>query len=759
MKNKYRIMALMLLFVLVLGGCGTAQESKDNKEPKKESKKNATVAKDGENYSRSLIKVERKTGKMSITRPGQRGEIKSEKDGIWTIFVYLCGSDLESDNGAATLDLNEMLSATASKKVRFVVQTGGVKKWNNEVVKKDKLQRFLVQNGDIELVDEKKDASMAKPSTLAKFLKWGVKNYVSEKMGVILWNHGGGSVTGVCFDEKHKMKGLSLKDVDSAFLSVYSQMDTKFEFIGFDACLMGTLETANVAASYANYMFASEESEPGCGWDYKTIGSYLAGNPSASGADLGKVICDSFYASCKKIGDGDIPTLSVLDLSKLDNLLVGFNDFAKGMYESYGDDKKLATITRKVSKIENFGGNNKSEGYTNMVDLSGLADACGGDVNGADEIKRLVDETVVYKISGKNHKKAKGISVYYPICVQDSEELSKFSAVCVSPYYLSFVDRQDVGSCNAGKTDQYSEDYWWSDGESCGWIDSCASSDNASNASASQEIIEENKEDGEESIWCWLADYNYNSEEECYENSSTTNEHWAYADSYDDSENSTAITFAQEPGIDEDGIYGFVLDENGLQNTADVYSNIYGISDDGKLYFEYGQTYEVECDYKTGEVRDYFDGKWISLPDGQNLALYIVGTTEDDDIVYTSPITLNGKRTNLRLLQSDDDIKVIGAWDGLDEEGASARDIKKIKKGDKIVPIYYAYDAKNPDEPEEYEGDTYKVGKKFKISYDYIMPGNYMYSFCIQDVYNNTYNTEYAQIEVDKKGRTYVVEE
>lgn len=72
--------------------------------------------------------VNRSSGAMEIIRPASQ-EIPMADDGSWTIFVYICGSNLESDGGAATLDINEMCSATASDKVRFVIETGGAEQW------------------------------------------------------------------------------------------------------------------------------------------------------------------------------------------------------------------------------------------------------------------------------------------------------------------------------------------------------------------------------------------------------------------------------------------------------------------------------------------------------------------------------------------------------------------------------------------------------------------------------------------------------
>ena len=53
------------------------------------------------------------------------------EDGTWTVFVYLCGTDLESDGGFATGDVQEMLNASTGSNVRFVVQTGGTYYWQN----------------------------------------------------------------------------------------------------------------------------------------------------------------------------------------------------------------------------------------------------------------------------------------------------------------------------------------------------------------------------------------------------------------------------------------------------------------------------------------------------------------------------------------------------------------------------------------------------------------------------------------------------
>ncbi|MBQ5787514.1 MAG: peptidase C11 clostripain, partial [Oscillospiraceae bacterium] len=215
----------------------------------------------------------------------------------WTIFVYLCGADLESENSMATGNMQQMIDANTGPNVRFVVETGGASSWHNGA-NPDKLDRFLITGGSSTLVDSQPSASMGKAETLADFLRWGLAAYPASHVGLVLWDHGSGSINGVCFDELNDDESLYLTDLDKALKSVQGSLPNGFDFIGFDACLMSTVETAAILAPYARYMVASEEVEPGTGWDYAAIGRYLDANPSSDGAAAGKAICDSYYDSC-----------------------------------------------------------------------------------------------------------------------------------------------------------------------------------------------------------------------------------------------------------------------------------------------------------------------------------------------------------------------------------------------------------------------------------------------------------------------------
>lgn len=55
-------------------------------------------------------------------------------------------------------------------------------------------------------------------------------------------------------------------EIQKAFLTAANGTGATFELIGFDACLMSSIEIASRLQGVARYMVASEEIEPEWGW-------------------------------------------------------------------------------------------------------------------------------------------------------------------------------------------------------------------------------------------------------------------------------------------------------------------------------------------------------------------------------------------------------------------------------------------------------------------------------------------------------------
>ena len=166
-------------------------------------------------------------------------------------------------------------------------------------------------------------------------------------------------------------------------------------------------------------------------------------------------------------------------------------------------------------------------------------------------------------------------------------------------------------------------------------------------------------------------------------------------------------------------------------------------------------TCSAEIDEESGIIRDAFAGMWTALPDGQLISLYLLEQAGEYNL-YSAPVKLNGRETNLRVLYDWDKeaFRVIGGWDGLDENGASGKEIIKIKPGDSIVPLYEAY-----NEEGEYlgldEGEVYSAEDGFTIEYMQLPAAGYYYSFTLTDLFGLETYTDFALFEVDEQGEIW----
>ena len=192
-----------------------------------------------------------------------------------TIMVYMNGSDLEGDYGAATADLWEMMDAFKvmeqegkSPSLHVVVEAGGSTRWELDEMDGVPYARFPLTGDGISSMESMEIRNMGDADTLTDFINYGVRSYPANHYGLILWNHGGGPVGGYGSDSHFDGDGLSLEEIREA-LGHSVMADSAFDFVAFDACLMGSAETAGCLDGYADYVIASPELEPQHGYDYR----------------------------------------------------------------------------------------------------------------------------------------------------------------------------------------------------------------------------------------------------------------------------------------------------------------------------------------------------------------------------------------------------------------------------------------------------------------------------------------------------------
>lgn len=371
-------------------------------------------------------------------------------DETWAVYWYVCGSDLESEHGAATDDLAEMMEVTLPDHVKVIIQTGGASEWQNNTMDASKIQRWLYDSEGMYLIDEQPIANMGDPQTLTDFLAYATDNYPADRTAVILWDHGGGSVNGVCADELYEFDALELPELYTAFRDVWQpdESDPALELIGFDACLMATVDVADTFREFAHYMVASEETEPGNGWLYSGWLSALAEDPSMEGDELGKAICDAYYEGCVEEETADLATLSLTDLSKINSLLDAYDLWGQEAFTNTMEDPSFLTqFGRAASESENYGGNTREQGFYNLVDLGHLAAKTASFLPSTRSVLDALQECVLYKVNGDYRSESTGLSCYYSYN-GDTDDYDSFAALGTSPafrYLYSFALTGELG--------------------------------------------------------------------------------------------------------------------------------------------------------------------------------------------------------------------------------------------------------------------------------------------------------------------------
>ena len=377
---------------------------------------------------------------------------RSGQDAV-TVMVYMCGADLESQSGMGTSDLQEMLSATIGSNVNILVETGGAKYWQNQVVSSSTNQIYQIKQGGMKRLESNLGKkSMTKASTLTAFIEYCAENFPADRNILILWDHGGGSITGYGYDELFASDGsMALDQFNKALSNV--RTDTKFDFIGFDACLMATLETALVCDQYADYLIASEATEPGTGWYYTDWITALSKNTSISTVDLGKIIIDDFVKYSAQNAPESSATLSLMDLAELHGTVpAAFRAFGSATGELIsGDGFQLVANARSGAK--DFSASSR----INQIDLIHFADNLNTDESNA--LASALRGMVKYNRNGRTISNANGVSIYFPYnsLGKVSTALATYQEIGIDSAYVScvrsFASMAAGGSLSSGGSD------------------------------------------------------------------------------------------------------------------------------------------------------------------------------------------------------------------------------------------------------------------------------------------------------------------
>lgn len=604
----------------------------------------------------------------------------------YTLMLYMCASDLESECGFATEDLNEIMYGYTAGNLNVIVQTGGTAEWQNTVVADDRCQRYRVTEDGLELVDDSLGMqNMADSATLTDFIQYCSSNYAADHYGLVLWDHGGGVVGGYGYDENFGGDSMSLTEMSRALGDASVHLD----MLRFDACLMANFETCLMAAPYADYLIASEEPEPGCGWYYTDWIGKLSENCGIPPKRYGRQIIDDYITESGWDSPSMYSTLGMFDLQQVtQKLLPALSQFS--------DDAVQQLSAGEYRRISQSRSNTRAV-YQSELDHIDLLDyAQHSQSETADQLEQAVSDCVVYYQETENGSGDNGLSILFPY------------------YDLSALDMLEEMYQTLGYDDAYPAFLEQFANVMAGGQISVSGFSNTQNHAAASEY----------SGFQWFdADAGYDE---------------SYYETY-----SADLSLLETTEVD--GRCVLELSEEDWEIVNDAAMQMFAVYDG--FYVDMGLDDYCEFDDYGNLIVEY-DQTWVAL-DGQVVPFFHESYTSDGDSFFTCgsvPCVYNGIDAEIVLVWDTEHPSGYAAGvRPVYTDSVAAKGLYDICDGDTFQVYYDIYDEDlNYVETMTLDDEIFTVQDSLEVGYADAAEqlGDTFIYYVLEDIYNNTYYTD-----------------
>ncbi|RYG49802.1 hypothetical protein EON79_00045 [bacterium] len=287
-------------------------------------------------------------GSDSGTNPTPRGRAK------WTVLVYMNSandlSNYSDDN------VNQMERLAANPDVNFVVQWKKAKGWWDNTPTFTGTRRYLIGHDTSDAIKSRMlqdmggDVDMGSTETLADFVEWGKANYPSDKVLVVLWDHGTGWQRSVS-----KPVSRSISDDFATGSKIFAWdlangFRSKVDVIATDACLMQMVEVGYQLREKCDYFVASEDLVPAAGYPYDRVFASMASRADTSPATFASALATTYASTPESPWNSWSMQQSAVETAKLPALVTALDVFAGALIENRESIATIVTTARDAAR-------------------------------------------------------------------------------------------------------------------------------------------------------------------------------------------------------------------------------------------------------------------------------------------------------------------------------------------------------------------------------------------------------------------------
>ncbi|MDQ0416954.1 hypothetical protein J2Z48_001126 [Croceifilum oryzae] len=156
----------------------------------------------------------------------------------------------------------------------------------------------------------------------------------------------------------------------------------------------------------------------------------------------------------------------------------------------------------------------------------------------------------------------------------------------------------------------------------------------------------------------------------------------------------------------------------------------------------------VKLDEKTGIIKGQWNQDWPMLS-GQMVPMFVTNQTAQQ-ATYVIPVKVNGEKMELVVLHNKqaNTYDVLGAWGGVDPKtGVPDRNLRKVKEGDKIIPLYPTIDQKT-NQRGMVDGKEFTAGKVLSLQWQALQKDqNFLYGFELTNFAQNHSISDFTAVK------------
>lgn len=352
---------------------------------------------------------------------GQESELQkiphssSGLDATWTLMIYIAGdNNLES---AALDDLNELEEIGSTSEVEITVQLDRTPGYDASNGDWTTTRRYHVEKDTSSTIigssaNDLGEINMGDPNSLEDFIDWSQNHFPAENYALILWDHGSGIMAGpysggICWDDENNNDYLTEPEILTAI------QNKNITLLGFDACLMASVEFWYALHSEVDVFVGSQGLEPGDGWPYDGIANWLVQNPTSSPQQLAQTITENYLQSYPSYFN---LTQSALVSMNFENFMIDFNFFTDQLISNIGSLSSSINSTR--SNLYGYGDRPYVDLYS-FIEEIGIQNPALDDI--VSNLKAWLDTNIIANDRSLTRENSHGLTIYFP---ENGEEYS-----------------------------------------------------------------------------------------------------------------------------------------------------------------------------------------------------------------------------------------------------------------------------------------------------------------------------------------------